>query len=175
MQPFWGEIITSTERTNLKRRLHRVWSSDLALDEILDEMAICLRCRHKPGTAYRCDVCRGDPEKTRGCQCGGTGWPKPCELCAASGVMVGMTLEDILTIAADMGLPPERECESYIPTEAEIRIAKARIRLGHSDAQREAAMRGTISSGGDNPCEDHRIDHEGASGSRHPRRKGQRR
>lgn len=150
MPPSWDELIHPTERTNLKRRLHRVWTSDLSLDEVVDEMAVCLRCRFKPGTMYGCGACRGNPDKMPACQCGGSGWPKPCDLCGGSGVMPGMSLHSVSLMAIAMKLPTERQCESYIPTEAEIRLACAKIRMGWTTTQMEAALRGTMNSAGDN-------------------------
>lgn len=129
----WDDSLRPKERANLIRRLHRVWVADLTLEEVCDEMASCLRClREKPG-----QMACGD----------GT---SPCDLCGGGGVMGWLTPEIVSAMARDVGLPSARPESSYCPDKAAIRLACAKLRMGWSNAQIEASLRGTIPSGGSN-------------------------
>lgn len=131
--------LTAKERSNLKRRLHRVWSSDLTIEEVVGEMAVCLRCRDRPGFEFV------------------AGESRACSLCAGTGVMAGVTAEIVACLALEVGLPEERASEFYIPDAAEIRLTCAKIRMGWTTAQRDAALRGTmhVDAGGGDGVDDH--------------------
>ena len=126
MSRSWDDDLRPKERANLIRRLHRVWVADLTLDEVCGEMTPCLRCRR------------------------GMDGDAACGLCGGSGVMVGYTPEIVAAMAQDIGLPVVRPESSYCPDEAAIRLAKSKLKLGWSNAQIEASLRGTIPSGGAN-------------------------
>lgn len=145
----WDDGLSPRERANVVRRLRRVWMLDLLLDELPDEMASCLRCWRKPGTMFRCAGCSGDPEVARRCACGGSGDPAPCDLCGGAGVMAGWTVEVVVALAEKLGLPAERPDIGYLPTEEDIRLAKARLRLRAPVTRIEEALRGRIPSEGD--------------------------
>lgn len=53
-----------------------------------------------------------------------------------------MPLEALLAYAATLGLSDRVEPDVYVPTEAEIRMAAARIRMGWTQAEREARLGG---------------------------------
>jgi len=144
----WDDGLTPRERANLVRRLRRVWSLDVPLDEIPDEMASCLRCWRKPGTEFQCRGCGGDPEIARVCGCGGSGKPQPCGLCGASGLTSGWTVEVVVALARELGLPDERTAVGYLPTEAEIRLQKARIRLRNPHSPNDPDQTDRLSSEG---------------------------
>jgi hypothetical protein len=126
MSRSWDDDLRPKERANLIRRLHRVWVADLTLDEVCGEMTPCLRCRR------------------------GMDGDAACGLCGGSGVMVGYTPEIVAAMAQDIGLPVVRPESSYCPDEAAIRLAKVKLKMGWSNAQIEASLRGTIPSGGAN-------------------------
>ena len=122
MPQCWDELLNPKERSNLIRRLRWAWGSDLTLEEVVDEMACCLRCAGTPGRLVV------------------NGASLPCPLCDASGVLAGVTMQFVVTMARRLELPEERECQGYMPSEAEIRLATARIRLGQHDHRRHGTM-----------------------------------
>lgn len=124
MSPTWDDGLDPKERANLVRRLHRVWGSAIPMDEVVGEMAGCLRCD-------------GAPQEVA------------CGLCDGRGVLGWFTEDIVIAMALDAGLPRDRP-QVYCPNEAEIASAAAKIRLGWTRAQVEASLRGIMPSGGAN-------------------------
>lgn len=146
----WDDGLSPKERANVVRRLRAVWALDLSLDELPDEMALCLRCWRKPGTAFRCPGCGGNPEIAKTCACGGGGMPEQCDLCGGSGLMSGWSVETVVALALELGLPADRPDVGYLPTEDEIRLAKAKMRLRRPDCPSDLSQPGRMNSEGDN-------------------------
>lgn len=55
---------------------------------------------------------------------------------------MGLDSESLRDYAATLGLHDRPEPDCYLPTESEIRIATAEIRMGWSQAEREARLNG---------------------------------
>jgi hypothetical protein len=147
----WDEGLRPKERANLIRRLHRVWVDDLTLEEVCDEMKACLRCRReRPGEMADCDSCGGSSAKTPCKTCWGKWSYAPCDLCGGAGIVGWFTVELVTAMVRDIGLPETRPVAAFCPTEAEIRLAREKIKMRWTTTQREASLRGTMNSGGDN-------------------------
>ncbi len=148
----WDDGLSPRERANLVRRLRRIWTQDLLRDELADEMSSCIRCWRKPGTSFECRGCGGNPEIAKTCGCGGSGRPQKCLICNGTGIMPGWSLDAVLALAAELGLSEQDRGgnSAYLPTEEQIRLAKAKLKMRWTPTQIEASLRGTLNSGGDN-------------------------
>lgn len=118
------ELLRSKVGANIKRSLRRLWVGDMEFDELLDAV-------------------QPTPE----------GVQKAIETMLAEGVTVHadvatvveemrLSPDEVVAMAAEMGLGERVEPECYMPSQEEIRLATAKFRAGWSSSELDSRLGG---------------------------------